>query len=92
MIIIPYDKELRPGTWAGGRKFRVPGPLGEGQRTALFCCPNGHIGTLSDHDIAADGIVSPSVVCPGRENGCAFHDWIKLEGWDPEEPGTKAVG
>lgn len=73
MIVIPFDAELRPGTRKGGQS-----PAG---RTALLACPNGHIGSLSDHDIAPDGTVSPSVVCP--HEGCTFHEFIKLEGWAP---------
>ncbi len=60
--------------WHGGR-------LANGQRTALVKCRNGHIASLSDHTIAPDGTVSPSLVCP-RE-GCDFHEVIKLEGWSP---------
>lgn len=58
----------------------------------LHECPNGHVGTLrhlhsgQGHAIAADGTVSPSVVCSypveGVE-GCGFHDFIQLEGWEP---------
>jgi len=51
-----------------------------GEMTAWFRCPNGHFGTLSDHSIASDGTVSPSVVCP--EKGCKFHENIKLEDWN----------
>ncbi len=67
----PYDPNLSPGTWKGGKT--------EQGRTALFCCPNGHIGSLSDHQILDNGLVMPSVVCP--HEGCNFHDFIELEGW-----------
>ena len=40
----------------------------------------GHEGLLTDHDIAADGTVTPSVVC--TEEDCGFHDWVKLVGWE----------
>jgi len=73
MIVVPYDPRLTPCSWQGGTT-----PTG---RTALFCCPRGHIGTLSDHEIGLDGTVSPSVVCP--HEGCDFHEFIKLEGWKP---------
>lgn len=67
-----YD-EFEKGTW-----FRTL--LDEtGQKTVWFRCANGHYGTLGNHDIAADGTVTPSVVCP--EQGCVFHDTVKLEGW-----------
>lgn len=34
------------------------------------------------HDIAKDGVVSPSVVCP--HNGCTWHVMAKLDGWSDE--------
>jgi hypothetical protein len=71
MILIQHDDELKPNTWKGGQT--------PGGRTALFKCPNGHIGSLSGHEIAEDGTVSPSVVCP--HEGCDFHEFIKLGGW-----------
>jgi hypothetical protein len=46
----------------------------------MYQCPNGHIGSLDDHEIADDGTVSPSVVCP--HVGCGFHDNIKLADWN----------
>ena len=42
-------------------------------------CPRGHIGTLIDHEIAADGTVNPSVMCP--HEGCDFHAVIRLGDW-----------
>jgi len=75
MISYPFSADLKPGTWKGGSR-----PEG---RTALFACSNGHIGSLSDHDIADDGTVLPSVVCP--HEGCDFHEFIKLEGWQVVE-------
>lgn len=63
-----------PGTWRGGKT-----PKG---RTALFCCPKcGKPASLSGHTIMEDGTVNPSVVCPTE--GCAFHEFIQLEGWKP---------
>lgn len=73
-VIIPHDNDLKPGTWKGGLKY-------DDTRTALFCCPNGHVGTLTTHRIASDGKVTPSVVCPYE--GCNFHEYITLEGWTP---------
>lgn len=69
----PQSNDHRAGTWKGLK-------TGTG-RSASFTCPNGHVGTLSDHTIADDGSVSPSVVCP-YEN-CDFHEYIQLEGWSP---------
>ncbi len=52
----------------------------EGKKSAWLRCPNGHFGSLWDHQIAPDGKVSPSVQCP--EKGCSFHEVIQLEGWE----------
>lgn len=62
-----------PGTW-------VPGHA-DGERTAFFTCPKcSTYGALAgSHEIADDGVVSPSVVCPN----CDFHDHVTLVGWQP---------
>ena len=66
IMLIPYDEHQKPGTWMS---------LGKG--IVLFTCPNcGTIGTF-DHEIAPDGTVTPSVVCPD----CEFHEWLKLDDW-----------
>ncbi len=71
-----------------------PGPNWHGamradaQRTALVKCPRGHIASLSEHTIAADGTVSPSLVCPRW--GCDFHENVVLLGW--AQSGTAAPG
>ncbi len=50
-----------------------------GERTARIRCPGcGEFGSLENHEIAADGSVSPSVVCP---TDCGFHELVKLENW-----------
>ncbi len=49
------------------------------RKSASIVCPNGHYGILLDHNIDENGMVTPSVVCP--EEGCNFHDWIKLMDW-----------
>ena len=53
----------------------------DGRPQQAVCCANGHAAFLDDHEIAADGTVSPSLVCP--EDGCDFHEFVKLEGWMP---------
>lgn len=62
-----------PGTWR-------PVTIG-GESSAFFRCPKcPTYGSLfGTHDIADDGTVTPSVVCPN----CDFHESIKLEGWQP---------
>ena len=47
--------------------------------TASVTCENRHEGLISDHAIAEDGTVSPSVVC--TQEGCGWHEYIRLEGW-----------
>lgn len=65
------------GTWV-----KVTTVLGV---TACISCPQcGTSGSLSRSGadgwkIAADGTVTPSVVCE-----CGFHEFIRLEGWEPE--------
>ena len=54
------------------------------RRTALVCCPQcGEVFSLSQHTIAEDGTVSPSVV--HSRDGCTFHDFVKLLDW-PGQP------
>lgn len=53
----------------------------DGVTTAKLVCPEcGLVGDL-DHDIDAQGIVTPSVDCPGED--CNFHEMIQLIGWTP---------
>lgn len=54
-----------------------------GQDLALCTCREGHTTRLTGrvHTVAADGTVQPSYVCP--VGGCTFHEWVRLEGWDP---------
>lgn len=52
---------------------------------ALLTCSRGHTCSLTidkehAHTIAADGTVSPSVVCPIE--GCDFHEFVRLIGWE----------
>ena len=60
-------REMPPGTWWRSNV------------SVWFRCPNGHYGTLGDHTVADDGMVSPSVECAL----CPFHDTIQLSGWTP---------
>lgn len=73
----PQNNDYAPGTWKGLKQDATH----KGIRAATFTCPNGHTCTLLDHNIAADGVVSPSVVCPYEH--CDFHEYIQLEGWSP---------
>ena len=43
-------------------------------------CTGGHMFLIRDnHTIAADGSVSPSMVCPNPP--CPYHEFIQLDGW-----------
>lgn len=63
-----------PNTW---RKL-----IDDKKLSASIVCSNGHYGIITDHLIGINGVVIPSVVC--SEDGCTFHDMIKLEGWNNE--------
>lgn len=68
MIDVPHDRDAmtKPGWYRHG-------PL------VMLRCPNGHVGAL-DHEIAADGTVSPSVVCD--QDSCTFHKQVRLLDWN----------
>jgi len=51
----------------------------DGRKSAFIVCPD--CGTrlhMNPHIVAANGTVSPSVVCHG--DGCNFHDYVVLDG------------
>jgi hypothetical protein len=67
------DKNPKPGEW-----YMETGP---GEAKAIVVCPKcGHWARLN-HEIAEDGTVTPSLICP---YACGWHDWVKLEGWRKE--------
>jgi hypothetical protein len=41
-------------------------------------CAKGHLASL-DHEIAADGTVTPSLGCPTE--GCDWHEMVRLKDW-----------
>ena len=66
------------GPWPGqGEYVRI---IQDGKATARLGCPGcGTISPMSDHEIAADGSVTPSVGCP---NDCGYHEvGVILEEW-----------
>lgn len=78
MIEIP--KAAASNTWLDdGPYWR--GALLDGERSAMVSCDSGHVAFLGDHAIAADGTVTPSLVCP--EKGCTWHVFGRLAGWTP---------
>ena len=52
----------------------------EGEPVVGMTCDKKHFSMLNDHEIADDGTVTPSVVCPDSE--CGFHEMIVLEDWN----------
>ena len=62
--------------------------IAAGQLTASMICPDCERRlSLTDHTIASDGAVFPSVVCrefhdaePPRQ-ACTFHEFVTLDGW-----------
>lgn len=49
----------------------------------LLRCPHGHFATLSmsKHQIAADGTITPSIYFKGICGEDEWHVWGRLEGW-----------
>lgn len=72
MRVIPRgDIDNKQGVWEA---VRTPKAL-----VAMMSCPEcGKTSVLSGHEIAEDGNVTPSVVCP---HACKFHEYVQLEGW-----------
>lgn len=70
--------EIARDRWRSGRDGA--------RRTASITCPGCDQGLAlgAKHEIAADGVVHPSVVC--SRGGCTFHDFVKLVGWPPKPP------
>lgn len=63
-----------PGTYRRGKA--------DGRFTATMSCPKcGRPASLFWHEIAANGDVSPSLVCP--HDGCDYHAYVTLDGWKP---------
>lgn len=75
MIDVPKADLTKPGRLGWQATFH-PGGWSVDLR-----CPSGHIGGLGGHEIAADGKVTPSVICP--HEGCGWHVSVRLMGWTP---------
>ena len=75
MKSFPYSTDRhKPGTW----KIITL----DGEHTVVFICSECKTsGYLTEHEISADGTVTPSVVCNSGKN-CSFHEFIKLENWE----------
>ncbi len=89
MIVVPRALPDDPWLKVSPPRWR-PARLVDGRRTATMSCPNGHVCSLSDHHIDAEGHVTPSAQCPVEWKAkdqsvlcreCGFHDYVQLEGW-----------
>jgi hypothetical protein len=69
-----------PGTW------QPPGHLVDVCWATMDCpgCGKGVSVGRRHHRVADDGTVTPSMVCPHAP--CTFHEWIRLDGWEPLPP------
>lgn len=53
----------------------------DGKPVAVAYCPKcGKKGYLNGHEIADDGKVTPSLICP--HTPCDFHDFVRLLGYE----------
>lgn len=77
----PPDKP-EPGTW-----WHVHSSAGW---SAMIVCPKCGGEAPLDHDIAADGTITPSLVCP--YDPCDFHEWGRLDGWEVPPPPQELKG
>lgn len=70
----------RNGAWTSWR-LNPEGPEPKRQLVLVSCPTCGQVAQLQ-HEIALDGLVSPSVQCPAR---CGFHENVRLKDWtDPQ--------
>lgn len=79
---------LTPGTWKP--------LLWDGRNTARITCPKCGRTSVLPHAVAADGTVTPSVVCAYSavvecpHERCDFHDMARLLNWaDPPPPAPR---
>lgn len=81
-VVVIRRSDVNPGEWHKPEPLtwhlehgNVPGTM-----LPVMVCDQGHESTIRTHSVGAGGIVRPSSVCP--VDGCGFHQWVKLEGWD----------
>jgi hypothetical protein len=75
---ISRSEDFAPNTWRRwvDRDFKNKVDIS----TACVTCPTcGVAMSLREHQIADNGAVSPSLVCPTE--GCTFHEFVTLEDW-----------
>jgi hypothetical protein len=91
IVVLVYDPDLdTPGSYC---LIALTPEQWQGRTlSARVKAPCGHIGTLLDHTIGSDGIVSPSLQC--THEGCNFHAYARLDGWHthiPRSPDTAST-
>lgn len=70
------SRALAPaGSWWPNRS--LPGRMVAPSIKCPLCARTSYL----PHDIAVDGLVTPSVVCP--HSGCSWHVFVKLLNWVP---------
>lgn len=76
----------KPGWWKV-TDFRTGKPV-----KPLIRCNCGHVSGINTHSVHADGRVTPSYFHAkkgqhpqGTDDGCGWHVYIKLDGWDMGE-------
>lgn len=74
-------ERMDPCTWKPVRRSHLDPRASAEPWTAAAVCANDHACVYSEHAVAPDGTVTPSVVCP--YDNCGFHEMVKLEGWPP---------
>lgn len=57
--------------------------LPEGRKSARVSCPScGRPAAIHEHEIASDGLITPSLDCPYAD--CSFHESdVRLLNWAP---------
>lgn len=58
----------------------APGMWSKFGESVLVRCPLCQTVAALDHDVASDGAVSPSLVCP-NDSACSWHVVARLVGW-----------
>lgn len=81
MIILPRVARFGPAWWPWVHSLRGEPPrvVPHFDGANITCGGCGRGIALCNHTIAADGTVSPSVVCP--HPGCGWHVFLRLDGW-----------
>lgn len=90
--VITIKRHTGPSVWLDALTYDVARHLRSGEpplKVVGMTCHKKHFAILDDHEIADDGMVTPSVICP--ETGCDFHEMVTLEGWNKSKPDSDSV-